>query len=160
MASRLLAAACHVSPITLSAQKTIQNASPYPPSFKTLANLVVFPEPYIPAFPGWIALLAPNQRHDFFERVAKESIYIDSVKMNAIRHATKQTGNIVCLGISEKLRYSTATLFNSNAIIEPDGNILVHHRKLMQPSSKSSCKVLVVGMDYELLKRNLGRLER
>jgi predicted amidohydrolase len=63
--------------------------------------------------------------------MAKESIYVDGDEMHAIRDATKQTRTIVSVGISEKVRYSTATLFNSNIIIGPDGQILVHHRKLM-----------------------------
>jgi nitrilase len=132
MASRLLTAACHVSPITLSAQKKTQKCiSLIHQASKHLANLVVFPESYIPAFPVWSALLAPTQNHNFFERMARESIYIDGEEMTAIRDPTKQTGTIFSLGISEKVRYSIATLFNSNVIIGPDGDILVHHRKLM-----------------------------
>lgn len=69
--------------------------------------------------------------HVFFERMVKESIYVDGEEMHAIRDAAKKTGTVVSVGISEKVRYSTATLFNSNIIIGADGEILVHHRKLM-----------------------------
>ena len=132
MASRLIAAACHVSPITLSAQKTTQKCiSLINQAAKNSANLVIFPESYIPAFPVWSAILAPTQNHSFFERMAKESIYVDGEEMQAIQDTAKQNGTIVSIGISEKVRYSTATLFNSNVIIGSDGDILVHHRKLM-----------------------------
>ena len=63
--------------------------------------------------------------------MAEESIYVDGKHLGAIRKAARDTGTIVSLGFSEKVRYSTATLFNSNLIIGPDGEILVHHRKLM-----------------------------
>lgn len=132
MASRFLAAACHVSPIVLSSQKTTQKSiSLINQAAKNSANLIVFPESYVPAFPVWSAMLAPTQNHGFFERMAKESVYVDGEEMSAIGDAAKQTRTIVSLGISEKVRYSTATLFNSNVIIGSDGKILVHHRKLM-----------------------------
>ncbi len=63
--------------------------------------------------------------------MAKESIFIDSEEMHAIQETAKQAGAIVSIGISEKVRYSTATLFNSNVAIGDDEEILVHHRKLM-----------------------------
>ena len=132
MASRFLAAACHVSPITLSAAKTTEKCISFiNQAAKNSADLVVFPESYIPAFPIWGAIQAPTQNHVFFERMAKESIYIDGEEMHAIRDTAKQTGTVVSVGISEKVRYSTATMFNSNIIIGSDGEILVHHRKLM-----------------------------
>jgi nitrilase len=132
MASRFLAAACHVSPVMLSGAKTTEKCiSLINQAAKNSANLVVFPESYIPAFPFWSAIQAPIRNHVYFERMAKESIYVDGEEMLAIRDTAKQTGTVVSVGISEKVRYSTATMFNSNIIIGSDGEILVHHRKLM-----------------------------
>jgi len=132
MASRFLAAACHVSPVMLSGAKTTEKCiSLISQAAKNSANLVVFPESYIPAFPFWSAIQAPIRNHVYFERMAKESIYVDGEEMLAIRDTAKQTGTVVSVGISEKVRYSTATMFNSNIIIGSDGEILVHHRKLM-----------------------------
>lgn len=47
----------------------------------------------------------------------------------AIKHAARKTRMVVSVGISEK--FKTATMFNSNLIIAPDGEIVVHHRKLV-----------------------------
>ncbi|KAI2781480.1 nitrilase [Daldinia loculata] len=125
-------AACHVSPVFLSAKDTTLKAiSLIHEAAGNKANLVVFPESYIPAFPIWSALRAPTENHDFFKRMATESIYADGEEVNAIRAAAKQFGVLVSLGFSEKVRYSSATLFNSNVLIGSDGEILVHHRKLM-----------------------------
>ena len=63
--------------------------------------------------------------------MANESIYPDGEEVRAIRETAKRTGTIISVGISEKVRYSTATLFNSNLIIGSDGEVLVHHRKFM-----------------------------
>ncbi|KAE8449000.1 hypothetical protein EG329_008588 [Mollisiaceae sp. DMI_Dod_QoI] len=131
MTSRFLAAACHVSPILFSAQKTTEKCIQFiNRAAKNSANLVVFPESYIPAFPIWSSILAPTQNHGFFEMMAKESIVIDGEEINAIRDTARKNKVMVSLGISEKLRGRHGTLFNSNVIIGEEGEVLVHHRKL------------------------------
>lgn len=133
MASRLRAAACHVSPIFLSAQETTQKciALTSQASKTGSANLVVFPESFIPAFPYWSSLRAPTENHSFFSKLAAQSLYMDGPEIKAIRNAARNTNTIVSIGISEKVRYSSATLFNTNLLIGRDGQVLVHHRKLM-----------------------------
>ncbi|KAL4802706.1 carbon-nitrogen hydrolase [Aspergillus unguis] len=95
------------------------------------ANLVIFPETYIPAFPIWSALRPPTENHDLFQRMATESIYADGSEITSIRAAAKAAKTIVSIGISEKSRFSTATLYNSNLLISAEGKVLTHHRKLM-----------------------------
>lgn len=63
--------------------------------------------------------------------MAEESIHADGEEVNAIRAAAKQADVFVSIGISEKARFSAATLWNSNLIIGPSGDVLNHHRKLM-----------------------------
>lgn len=128
----LRAAIAHISPVTLSSQGTTQKVVQHiHKASSNSANLLCFPESFIPAFPIWSSFLAPTQNHGFFQQMAKESVYADGEEVAAIRHAAAKAKMIVSLGISEKVRYSTATLFNSNLIIGTDGTVLVHHRKLM-----------------------------
>lgn len=63
--------------------------------------------------------------------MAQQSIYIDGPEMSAIQAAAKKSNTIISIGISERVRYSSACLFNSNVIVGSDGEFLVHHRKLM-----------------------------
>ncbi|RYP80611.1 hypothetical protein DL770_006159 [Monosporascus sp. CRB-9-2] len=108
------------------------------------ANLVVFPETYIPAFPIWDSVRPPTHNHEFFKHttlesicqkvpstLARDTIYVDGEEAGAIRAAAKQLGILVSIGISAKVHTSSATLFNSNVIIGSDGDILVHHKKPM-----------------------------
>ncbi len=60
-----------------------------------------------------------------------ESVYADGEEVHAIREAAKKTGTVVSVGISEKVRDSTTTLFKSNLIIGSDAEVFVHHRKSM-----------------------------
>lgn len=63
--------------------------------------------------------------------MAQESIYADGEELKAIRSTAKRLGVMVNMGFSEKSRHSTATMYNSNILIDDDGAVLVHHRKLM-----------------------------
>ncbi|KXH26158.1 O-methyltransferase [Colletotrichum simmondsii] len=125
-------AACHVSPIFLSARRTTEKAiSLIHQASRNKANLIVFPETYIPAFPIWSSLRAPFENHDLFKSMVQESIYIDGEEVDALRSTAKKLNVLLSVGISEKARYSSATLFNTNIIIGTEGEILIHHRKLM-----------------------------
>lgn len=125
-------AACHVAPIFLSAKRTTQKAiSLIQEAASHKANLVVFPETYVSAFPIWSSLRPPTENHHLFKRMAQESIFANGEEMRSIQAAAKELNITVSLGFSEKASSSIATLFNSNVIIGSSGEILVHHRKLM-----------------------------
>ncbi|KAL4961092.1 carbon-nitrogen hydrolase family protein [Aspergillus stella-maris] len=113
-------AACHAAPIFLSAHATTQKAiSLIHAAAKNNARLVVFPETYISAFPIWSALRAPTENHTLFERMVAESISANGEEINAIRAAAREANILVSIGFSEKSGFSTATLWNSNILIDP-----------------------------------------
>ncbi|PVH87544.1 carbon-nitrogen hydrolase, partial [Cadophora sp. DSE1049] len=132
MSKPIRVAACHASAIFLSAKGTTEKAiSLVHQAAKNKANLVVFPETFIPTFPVWSSIRPPTENHGLFLRMAQQSIYVDGPEMSAIQAAATKCNTIVSIGISEKVRYSSACLFNSNVVVGSDGEILVHHRKLM-----------------------------
>ncbi|KIL92264.1 aliphatic nitrilase [Fusarium avenaceum] len=132
MSNKIRVAACHVSPIFLSAKETTSKAIDYiKQAARNKANLVVFPETYISAFPIWSSLRPPTDNHDLFKRMAKESIFADGDEIRAIRSTAKQENIMVSIGFSEKTRFSSATLYNSNLFFGETGDVLIHHRKLM-----------------------------
>ncbi|RVX66226.1 hypothetical protein B0A52_10153 [Exophiala mesophila] len=131
MAPAFKVAACHVAPVYLNAAETTKRCvSLINEAADNGAHLVVFPETYIPAFPFWSSVLSPADSHGFFIKMAKESVYADGDELTAVSTVAKERNVYVSLGVSEKVRYSSATLFNSNFIFGPSGDVLVHHRKL------------------------------
>ncbi|KAG4433802.1 hypothetical protein IFR05_010716 [Cadophora sp. M221] len=132
MARPIRVAACHLSPVFLSAKETTEKAVSFiQQAAKNKANLVVFPETFIPAFPIWSSIRAPTENHSLFQRMAQQSVYVDGPEINTIRAAAQKSNIIISIGISEKVRYSSACLYNSNITVGPNGEIMVHHRKLM-----------------------------
>lgn len=132
MTTLVRVAACHVSPIFLNARKTSEKAISFiKEAAARQASVVVFPETFISAFPIWSSVRPPTENHALFQRMVHESVYADGEEINAVREAARSTGTIVSIGFSEKSRHSNGCLYNSNLTIDMNGEVLVHHRKLM-----------------------------
>ncbi|UFZ05208.1 carbon-nitrogen hydrolase family protein [Bradyrhizobium ontarionense] len=132
MLPRFKAAAVHAAPVFLDRQATTEKAvAIMREAAKAGAELVAFPETYIPAFPVWAALWAPIDNHDFFVRMAEHSVLADGPEVARICAEARALGIMVSIGISERSPVSAGGLWNSNLLIGEDGEILVHHRKLV-----------------------------
>jgi nitrilase len=125
-------AACHASPVFLNARATTEKAISFiKQAAARNANVIVFPETYVSAFPIWSSVRPPTENHDLFQRMVKESVYADGEEMAAVRETARDTGSVVSIGFSERSRHSNGCLYNSNLIIGTNGDVLVHHRKLV-----------------------------
>lgn len=125
-------ASAHVAPVYMDKAATVQKAlSIIDEAAKNGAELIVFPESFIPGFPVWAALWAPIYNHEWFKRMVANSLLINGPEINAIRAAAKRHHVFISLGFSEATEVSLGCIWNSNIIIGDDGAILNHHRKLV-----------------------------
>ena len=132
MLPKFKGAIAHVAPIFLDKDATTDKAiSLIREASDHGAQMIVFPESYIPAFPLWAALWPPYQNHDFFVAMAENSLLIHGPEIERIRHQAKKSHIFVSLGFSERSEVSLGCLWNSNLLIGDDGAILNHHRKLV-----------------------------
>ncbi|WP_144757260.1 carbon-nitrogen hydrolase family protein [Curtobacterium pusillum] len=132
MPSTHVIAGAHLAPVFLDAAATTAKAVDAIGEAATAgAELVAFPESFIPGFPVWAALSAPIHNHDLFRRFVAESITIDGPEVGLLRRAARRHGITVSVGISEKSHTSVGSIWNSNVVIGPDGSILNHHRKIV-----------------------------
>lgn len=126
------AAAVHAAPVFLDKAATTDKAiAILREAAAKGAELIAFPETYIPAFPVWAALWAPIHNHKFFAMMAEQSVAPDGPEVLRIRQEARRLGVVISIGISESSPVSVGCLWNSNLIIGDDGKILVHHRKLV-----------------------------
>ncbi len=95
------------------------------------AQLVVFPESFIPVFPLWNALVRPIDGHRFFRRMAESALSVLGPEVAQIAEAAAAAGVFVSLSFTEVSPASAGCLWNSNLLIGDDGTILNHHRKLV-----------------------------
>lgn len=125
-------AAVHAASVYLDSAATLKKALDFiREAAHNGAQMVVFPESYIPGFPVWAALWAPIYNHDWFHRMVESSIFIDGPEIAALAAEAARLGVVVSMGFSERTPVSVGCLWNSNVLIGADGSILNHHRKLV-----------------------------
>lgn len=126
------ACAAHVAPIFLDAEATVQKAcSLIVEASRAGARLIAFPESFVPGFPVWAGVQAPIKNHEFFKRLAANSIEVPGPEVARLCEAARDNATTVSIGVSERSTVSVGCLWNSNLLIGQDGTLLNHHRKLV-----------------------------
>lgn len=98
------------------------------------AELVVFPELFVPGYPygmtfGFtVGRREPSGRLDW-KRYYDNSMLVPGAETEALGAAAKAAGVYLSIGVSER-DGNTATLYNTNLFFGPDGSLLTVHRKL------------------------------
>jgi len=130
-------AICQKPPVLLDLTATITRA------IETLeeaaaegAQLIVFPEAYLPGYPTWIWRLRPGGDMTLGNKIHAElrrnAVDIEAGGLDAICKAAAKHEVVVVMGMNEvDSRFSGTTLFNTVVVIGSDGSILNRHRKLM-----------------------------
>lgn len=100
------------------------------------AQLVVFPEAYIPGYPAWIWRLRPGSDMTLSERVYAQllanAVSLDGDDIAPLREAAKQHEVTVVCGMDERdTEFGGGTLYNTVVTIGPTGAVLNRHRKVM-----------------------------
>jgi nitrilase len=99
------------------------------------AELVAFPETWIPGYPAWIFGAAgwdDAAQKRVFGRLNSNAVEVPSAAVDALCRAAKQAGAVVAMGMTERDgRSSRGTLYNSILYVSGRGEVLGVHRKLM-----------------------------
>ncbi len=99
---------------------------------KENADLIVFPELFIPGYPiGMNFGFSMGKRNDAgrkdWKRYYDASIVAGSVELETLAEAAKEAKAYISIGFSERDEIN-GTLYNSNAMISPDGECLIHRK--------------------------------
>lgn len=125
-------AACHFAPVMMNKEATMEKVfNGVSEAASKGANLIVFPETYVSAFPLWGACKAPIDNHHLFKQLVESSIYIDGPEISSLQSLCKELSVVVLLGFNERSRVSVGCLWNSYVLIDENGTIGAHHRKLV-----------------------------
>jgi nitrilase len=100
------------------------------------ANLVVFPETYIPGYPAWIWRLRPGADHDLTGEIhallVENSLDLAADGLRPLREAAAELHLVVVCGLHEREgAFGRSTLYNTVVTVGSDGTILNRHRKLV-----------------------------
>jgi nitrilase len=126
------AAAVHLAPVFLDLERTIDKVcSTIDEAARNGARLIVFPEAFVPAFPIWSAVRSPIKNHDFFRRLASNTMLVPGPELARVCSMVRKCEVFVSLGLNEGSNVSLGCIWNTNVLIGEDGSILNHHRKIV-----------------------------
>ena len=137
METSVKAACVQAEPAILDREATLERLDALTAeAARNQAQLVVFPEAFIPAYPSsvWARALAgwaDPRAKAAFARLARESVAIPGPAANAIAAVAERHGVWLVTGITEVDAARPGTLYNTLLYHTPDGSLALHHRKLV-----------------------------
>lgn len=156
-------AAAQLSPVFLNKDKTIEKAcSAISEAGKNGADLIVFPEAYIPGYPDW-AWLIPNSKssdlNNLYIKLVENSISVPDTSTARLCKAAKSSRINVVIGINElNSETSKASIYNSLLFIDKSGVILGKHRKLIPTGGERLIWAQGDGSTVKTYDTSIGKL--
>jgi nitrilase len=95
------------------------------------ARIVLFPETFVPVYPSarWAYRLAlRGDGTQLWARLARESVEVPGAAADAIAAVARECGVFLAVGVNELER---GTIYNSLLVYDPQGTLVLHHRKLV-----------------------------
>jgi len=127
------------------------------------AQLVVFPETFVPAYPSsaWARALSgwavPGAK-EAFALLARESVEIPGPAADRIADAARRHGVWLVTGVNEVDPERPATIYNTLLYHAPDGSLAQKHRKLVPTNHERLVWGQGDGSGLRALPTELGRI--
>ncbi len=126
------AAAVQACPVFLDAGATVSKAaSLISEAAGNGAQLVVFPEVFIPGYPYWNWITDPVTGSAWFDKLVRASVFADGPEIGQVQAVAKANDCYVVMGLNERSPVSLGALYNTILLIGPDGAVIGRHRKLV-----------------------------
>jgi predicted amidohydrolase len=137
---RLIVAAVQAAPVYLDLPASLAKAEELIGQAAAKgAQLVVFPETWLPGYPAWLDCCRDVNLWDsapvkqVYRRLVENSVAVPSPVTQALAAAARAHGVVLNMSVHERLLAGPGrgTLYNSMLTFGADGTLLHHHRKLM-----------------------------
>jgi predicted amidohydrolase len=129
-------------------------------------DLIIFGEAWLTGYPAWLdhcqgyAIWDHEPTKAVFSRMYQNSITVPGPEINQLRKMAKQFNMIIVTGLNEVVRSGAGnrTIYNSMVIIDENGNLVNHRRKLMPTYTEKLLYGLGDGKGLEAVETSLGRI--
>lgn len=97
------------------------------------AEIVAFPEGFIPAHPVWFHFHSGTDRRgtELSVELFKNSVEVPGREVEALAAAAARAGTYVVMGVCEKLPGTFGTMYNTQVFIDPERGYVGKHQKLV-----------------------------
>jgi nitrilase len=122
------------------------------------AQLVLFPEAFIPAYPSnrWVRFLAGGQdSKSAYAKLARESLEVPGPDSDRLGGIAREHGLCLAVGANE---LDGGTIYNALLLYGPEGNLVLHHRKLVPTNHERLVWGQGDGGGLEAVETGLGRV--
>ncbi|MCL1896501.1 MAG: carbon-nitrogen hydrolase family protein [Clostridiales bacterium] len=148
--------AAHVAPVFLDREATVEKACGLiAEAGRAGAELVVFPEVFVPGYPYWIWTKQTKDGVPFFVELMDNAVVVPGPATDAIGKAAKQAGVFVVMGMTER---GGGTLYNTLLYFDNAGRIIGKHRKLVPTMSERVVWGRGDGSDLSVFDTPLGKI--
>lgn len=122
------AAAVQISPVLFSREGTTEKVlQAIADAAKEGAQLVVFPETFIPYYPYFSFVQPPVLMGKEHMRLYEEAVEVPSAVTDAVSRAARSYQIVVVLGVNER---DNGSIYNTQLIFDTDGALLLKRRKI------------------------------
>ncbi|HEY9647179.1 MAG TPA: Nit6803 family nitrilase, partial [Chroococcidiopsis sp.] len=121
-------AAVQLSPVLFSRDGTTEKVlEAIASAAKQGAQLVVFPETFIPYYPYFSFVQPPVLMGKEHMRLYEEAVVVPGPVTDAVSRAARSYGMVVVLGVNER---DHGSLYNTQLVFDSDGSLLLKRRKI------------------------------
>ncbi|MGH3131710.1 MAG: nitrilase-related carbon-nitrogen hydrolase, partial [Gaiellaceae bacterium] len=127
------------------------------------AGLAVFPETFVPAYPSsaWAKALAgwaDPRAKEAFALFSREALEVPGPDADRIGEIAREHELWLVVGVNERNPERPGTLYNALLYFAPDGNLALHHRKLVPTNHERLVWGQGDGAGLRAIETGLGRV--
>ena len=149
-------AAVQAEPVWLDAEATVSKTLKLIAEAASAgAQLIAFPETWIPGYPVFLWSHPVYLQQEFLAKYHANSLHVSDAQMARIRRAAHENSITVVVGYSEK---AGGSLYMAQSIIGPDGDVVLHRRKLKPTHVERALFGESDGSGIRVVDTALGRL--
>lgn len=156
---RFRAAAVQAAPVFLDRSATLE---------KTLglvaeagrggAQVVVFPEVYIAGYPYWNRLENVFRTTGYYTELWRNAVHVPGPETERLAEAARRADVYLLIGVNERVPETVGTLYNTNLLFSPQGELLLRHRKLMPTYAEKLTWGFGDGSSLRVVDTPIGKL--
>ena len=122
------------------------------------AQLVAFPEVFVPGTPIWIDTRPIwDGDDDWFQLLAENAVVVPGPATEQLGNIARQNGVWLVIGVQERAQHG-GTIYNTVLYISPDGALAGRHRKLVPTGSERTVWGMGDGSTLRVVDTPFGRI--